>query len=100
MAVYLSGMTGHAWIRLRDARPLIEWVIRDAIQECGLTIHVLPEELIQNRVALTHFLAEQLHNLGQRKAKELEERWETQWQLMAAAEFAKPPESETTSIGT
>jgi hypothetical protein len=79
-----------AWIRLRDARPLIEWVIRDAIEECGLTIHVLPEALISNRVALTHFLTEQLHRLGQRKAKELEERWETQWQLMAAAEFRRP----------
>jgi hypothetical protein len=68
-------------------------VIRTAIQECGLTIHVLPEELIQNRVALTHFLAEQLHNLGQRKGQELEERWETQWHLMAAAEFAKLSEN-------
>jgi hypothetical protein len=28
------------------------------------------------RVALTHYLTEQLHNLGQRKAAELEERWE------------------------
>jgi len=82
-------MTGQAWIRLRDARPLVEWLIKDAIQECGLTIQVLPEEMISNRVALTHFLAEQLHNLGQRKAQELEERWETQWHLMAASEFRK-----------
>ena len=80
-----------AWIRLRDARPLIEWVIRDAIEECGLTIQVLPEEFLSNRVALTHFLAEQLHRLGLRKASELEERWETRWQLMAAAEFRRPP---------
>ena len=86
-------MTGQAWIRLRDARPLIEWLIKDAIQECGLTIQVLPEELISNRVALTHFLAEQLHNLGQRKARELEESWETRWNLMAAAEFRKLPEN-------
>jgi hypothetical protein len=78
---------------LRDARPLIEWLIKDAIQECGLTLHVLPEELISNRVALTHFLAEQLHNLGQRKARELEESWETRWNLMAAAEFRKLPEN-------
>jgi hypothetical protein len=28
-----------AWIRLRDARPLIEWIIKAAIEECGLTIH-------------------------------------------------------------
>ena len=86
-------MTGQAWIRLRDARPLVEWLIKDAIQECGLTIQVLPEEMISNRVALTHFLAEQLHNLGERKAKELEERWETRWNLMAAAEFREPPEN-------
>jgi len=38
-----------------------------------------------NRVALTHFLAEQLHNLGDRKARELEERWETQRHILAAA---------------
>jgi hypothetical protein len=82
-------MTGqHAWIRLREARPLIEWLIKAAIEECGLTIHVLPEELMANRVALTHFLAEQLHNLGQRKAKELEECYETQRSLLAAAVFA------------
>jgi len=78
-------MTGQAWIRLRDARPLVEWLIKDAIQECGLTIQVLPEEMISNRVALTHFLAEQLHNLGDRKARELEERWETQRHILAAA---------------
>ena len=54
-------------IRLRDARPLVEWLIKDAIQECGLTIQVLPEELISNRVALTHLRA--AHNLGQRKAR-------------------------------
>jgi hypothetical protein len=75
----------HAWIRLREARPLIEWIIKAAIAECGLTIHVLPEELISNRVALTHFLAEQLHNLGERKATELEECWEAQRAILAAA---------------
>ena len=51
------GMTGQAWIRLRDARPLIEWVIRDAIEECGLTVHVLPEEIISDREALSRLLA-------------------------------------------
>ena len=86
-------MTGQAWIRLRDARPLIEWVIRDAIEECALTIHLLPEDLMENCVALTHFLAEQLHHLGQRKARELEASWETRWNLMAAAEFRKLPEN-------
>jgi hypothetical protein len=75
----------HAWIRLREARPLVEWIIKAAIEECGLTIHVLPQELMLNRVALTHFLAEQLHNLGDRKARELEERWETQRHILAAA---------------
>jgi hypothetical protein len=82
----------HAWIRFREARPLIEWIIKAAIQECGLTIHVLPEELIVNRVALTHFLAEQLHNLGQRKAEELEESWETQRDLLVAVVFANSRE--------
>jgi hypothetical protein len=83
----------HAWIRLRAARPVIEWIIRAAIEECGLTIQVLPEELLANRVALTHFLAEQLHNLGNRKATELEERWEAEWNIMAAEELTKLPEN-------
>jgi len=78
---------------LRDARPLIEWLIRDAIQECGIAILVLPEEFISDREALTRLLTEQLQNLGQRKALELEKRWETRWHLMAAAEFAKIPEN-------
>jgi hypothetical protein len=42
----LSMTDTKAWIRLREARPLIEWIIKAAITECGLTIHVLPEELI------------------------------------------------------
>ncbi len=84
-------MTSQAWIRLRDARPLVEWVIKDAIDECGLTVHVLPEEIISDREALSRLLAEQLRNLGERKALELEKRWERQWQLMAAAEFRRPP---------
>jgi hypothetical protein len=75
----------NAWIRLHEARPLIEWIIKAAIEECGLTVHVLPAELISNRVALTHFLAEQLHNLGNRKADELEKCWETQRHILAAA---------------
>ena len=74
-----------AWIRLREARPLIEWIIKAAIAECGITVHVLPEDLLLNRVALTHFLAEQLHNLADRKATELEQCWETQRHLLAAA---------------
>jgi len=82
----------HAWIRLREARPLVEWIIKAAIEECGLTIHVLPQELMLNRVALTHFLAEQLHNLGDRKARELEERWETQRHILAAAVSVSPRE--------
>ena len=65
-------MTGNAWIRSRDARPLVEWLIRDAIQECGITLQVLPDELISNRVASNRVLAEQLHHLGERKADELE----------------------------
>jgi hypothetical protein len=75
----------NTWIRLREARPLIEWVIKAAIQECGIAVHVLPEELLLNRVALTHFLAEQLYNLGDRKAKELEQCWEPQRHILAAA---------------
>jgi hypothetical protein len=43
---------------LRDARPLIEGIIKAAIEECGLTIHMLPPELLSKRVALTHYLAE------------------------------------------
>jgi hypothetical protein len=82
-----------AWIRLRDARPLIEWVIRAAIAECGLTIHMLPPELLSKRVALTHYLAEQLHHLGQRKAKELEERWEAAWNSEWAAKCTELPEN-------
>ena len=81
-----------AWIRLRDARPLIEGVIKAAIEECGLTLHVLPQELLSNRVALTHYLAEQLHRLGQRKAAELEARWEAAWDMeVAMKEFAELP---------
>jgi hypothetical protein len=80
------------WIRLRDARPLIEWVIKAAIEECGLTIQVLPEDLLSKRVALTHFLAEQLHDLGQCKAAELEERWEAEWNREWATEFTELPE--------
>jgi hypothetical protein len=75
----------HAWIRFREARPLIDWIIKAAIQECGIAVHVLPEDVLLNRVALTHFLAEQLHNLADRKAKELEGCWETQRSILAAA---------------
>jgi hypothetical protein len=58
-------------------RLFLESVIKAAIAELGLTIQVLPEHLLSNRVALTHFLAEQLHNLGQRQATEIEKRLET-----------------------
>ena len=86
-------MTGQAWIRLRDARPLVERIIKDAIEECALTVHVLPEEMISDREALSRLLAEQLRNLGERKALELEKRWEARWELMAASEFRKRPEN-------
>jgi hypothetical protein len=59
---------------------------------------VLPEAPIFNRVALTHFLAEQLHNLGQRKAKELEECWETQRDLLAAVVSASIPSNKKVKI--
>jgi hypothetical protein len=61
------------WIRLRDAYPLIGRIIKAAIEECALTVQVLPEELLSNREMLTHYLTEQLRNLTARKARELQE---------------------------
>ena len=55
-------------------RLFVEQLMKAVIAECGLTIQVLPDHLLSNRVALTHFLAEQLHNLGQRQVEEIERR--------------------------
>ena len=80
------------WIRLRDAYPLIGWIIKAAIEECALTVQVLPEELLSNREMLTHYLTEQLRNLTARKARELQENRELAWHIMFAAELARRPD--------
>lgn len=60
------------FFRLGDARPMLQWFTSAVIEECGLTIHVLPDEILSNRRALTRHLKEQLNNLSRRKASELE----------------------------
>ena len=79
-------------IRLCDAYPLIGWIIKTAMEECALTIHVLPDEILSNREMLTHYLTEQLRNLTARKAGELRENRELAWHIMFAAELARRPD--------
>ena len=79
-------------IRLCDAYPLIGWIIKAAMEECALTVHVLPEEILSNRERLTHYLTEQLRHLTIRKARELQENRELAWHLMFAVELARRPD--------
>jgi hypothetical protein len=44
-------MTGQAWIRLRDARPLVEWLIKDAILQMHYPGTVVKEAASAGRVA-------------------------------------------------
>ena len=64
-------------------RLFVEQLMKAVIAECGLTIQVLPQHLLSNRVALTHYLAEQLHNLGQYQIEEIERRFKEQWRPVA-----------------
>ena len=58
--------------RARAARRLIDWYTQTAIHECTIAVHVLPDEVLADREALTACLTEQLHALARRKANELE----------------------------
>ena len=58
--------------RARAARRLIDWYTQAAIHECALAVHVLSEEGLTDRDALTACLTEQLYALARRKADELE----------------------------
>ena len=58
--------------RARAARRLIDWYTQAAIHECALALHVLPDDVLADREALTACLTEQLHTLARRKADELE----------------------------
>ena len=74
MAAILHLASERPVCRARAARVLIDWFTQAAIQECGLAVDVLPEEVLTNRDALTACLTEQLYALARRKAEELESR--------------------------
>jgi hypothetical protein len=67
------------WIRLRAVRPLLEWFTQAALIECALAVHVLSDDMLADRGALTAYLSEQVLNLCRRKAKDLETHWEAEW---------------------
>lgn len=58
--------------RARAMRRLIDWYTQAAIRECAIAVHVLSEEGLTDRDALTACLTEQLYALARRKADELE----------------------------
>jgi hypothetical protein len=58
--------------RARAARRLIDWYTQAAIHECATAVHVLPEEVLADRDALTACLTEQFHALARRKGDEFE----------------------------
>jgi hypothetical protein len=39
------------FFRLGDARPMLQWFTSAVIEECRLTIYVLPDEILSNRRA-------------------------------------------------
>ena len=79
------------WIRLRAVRPLLEWFTQAAISECTVAVHVLPDDVLADREALTACLAEQLRNLSNRQAEYLETHWKAEWEKEMAGKFVDLP---------
>ena len=79
------------WIRLRAVRPLLEWFMQVAISECAVAVHVLPDDVLGDRDALTACLAEQLRNLSRRQVEYLEAHWEAEWEKEMAGKFVDLP---------
>jgi len=79
------------WIRLRGVRPLLEWFTQDAISECALAVHVLPEDVLADREALAACLTDQLRNLSRRKIEYLETHWQAEWEKDMAGKFIDLP---------
>jgi len=75
------------WIRLRGVRPLLEWFTQDAISECALAVHVLPDDVLADREALAACLTEQLRHLSRRKIEYLETHWQAAWEKDMAGQF-------------
>jgi hypothetical protein len=79
------------WIRLRAVRPVLEWFTQAALDECALAVHVLPDDVLADRDALTAYLSEQLLDLCRRKIKDLETHWEAEWEKEMAGKFVDVP---------
>ena len=79
------------WIRLRAVRPLLEWFTQAAIRECAVAVHVLPDDVLADREALTACLAEQLCALSRLKVEYLEAHWEAEWEKEMAGKFVDLP---------
>ena len=85
MMTVIPLVSNRPFIRLRAVRPLLEEFTAAAINECALTVHVLPEGILADRDKLTACFTEQFRNLGHRKAAELETCWQTEWEKLMAA---------------
>jgi hypothetical protein len=79
------------WFRARDALQFIEWYTQVATRQCALALHVLPEEMLANRDALTACLTQELHDLAHRQAEAIASHWQAEWEERMAGQFVDVP---------
>ena len=66
-------------------------VHRIVVIKCAVAVHVLPDDVLADREALTACLAEQLCTLSRLKVEYLETHWEAEWEKEMAGKFVDLP---------
>jgi hypothetical protein len=79
------------WLRVRDARGILEWHIHTLTQRCGLAITIAPKDIYADREALADFVNQEMRILSAYMIEQLEAQWETEWEKRMAGKFVDLP---------
>jgi hypothetical protein len=80
-----------AWIRLHEARGVLELHCSQLTQALATAISVLPDETLKDRETLAAYLSEELTSVSRQLADAVDENWVAAWEKMMAGKFVDLP---------
>ena len=87
----MTDISRRAWIRMKEARGILEFHCSKLTQAMALAISVLPDETLKDRGALTDYLTEELTSVSRMLADILDENWVKGWENAMGGKFVDIP---------
>ena len=87
----MTDISQRAWIRMKDARSVLELHLTRLTEALAVAIAVLPDDILRDREALTTCLTEELADISHRLADAVDANWVSGWEKAMAGQFVDVP---------